>query len=81
MALEVVPLKTRKAKSDKAVIATLEKLLEQAREGQIHRLVVIGYDDQSNETHRIIHRAEDIQFIGAIFATATKLAVGWDRQD
>jgi hypothetical protein len=80
VALEVVPLKTRKTESDKAIVATLEKLLEQAKSGQVHRLIVIGYDDQANETYRIVHRAEDIQFIGALFATATRLAVRWEKQ-
>ena len=74
--LEIV--KIGKAKSDEDVIRVLEELLQAARNGKIHRLVVVGVDDQCNLTHRIRHRAIDASLIGAMSCMLQDLQREWN---
>lgn len=73
--LEVV--KIGKAKADEDVVRVLEELILDAREGRIHRLVVVGIDDRTGFTHRLRHRAVDATLIGSLSCMLAELQKDW----
>jgi predicted xylose isomerase-like sugar epimerase len=79
--LTVVPLVTEKVIQDEAIIAALEKLLDEAKAGGIHHLVVVGVDDRSFATHRIRHRAVNTTLIGALSCTLAEIQREWNSHE
>jgi len=75
--MEIVPFKSRADQSQPKVIEMLEQLLADAREGKIHRLVVVGVDEMTGVTHFLRHRAIDTAVIGAVSAMLYKLQSEW----
>jgi len=68
----VVELYTSKRCADDQVVKALETMLERARNGQVHRLCVVGVDRLSGETHRFVHESST-SLIGAVSAMLHKM--------
>lgn len=79
--LIVVPLRTSKIEHDEKVVAALESLLEDAKAGEIHSLVVVGINRRTGMTHRVRHMACDATLIGALAATLADLTRQWNEHE
>jgi hypothetical protein len=75
MSLEVV--KVGKAKSDDDIVRMLSELVEDAKAGKIHSLVVVGVDKYEGVTHRIRHRV-DAATIGSLSCMLQDLQREWN---
>lgn len=78
--MELVPFKSRAEQAQPQLVEMLEQLLTEAKEGKIHRLVVIGVDEGTGVTHFLRHRAVDIAVIGAVSSMLHKLQHEWAGQ-
>lgn len=73
--LEVI--KIGKAKADEDVVKVLSELLQDAKDGKIDRLVIVGVGRESSLTHRLRHRALDVGLIGALSCMLADLQREW----
>lgn len=74
--LELV--KIGKAKADEDVVRVLEDLVQDAKDGKIHRLVVVGVDRDSGTTHRVRHKAVSADMIGSLSCMLADLQREWN---
>lgn len=76
--LTVVPLVTHKQAADEQVTRALEEMLADAKAGKINRLVVVGIDDGNGFTHRVRHRANCPEMIGAVSLVLHQMQSEWN---
>lgn len=76
--MKLVPFRSREDECQPKLIEALEEILKEAKEGKIHRLVVIGVDDHTGFTTRVYHRAVNTAMIGALHCMTSKLEQDWN---
>jgi hypothetical protein len=76
--LTVVPLKTLKTQADEGLVAALMRLVQDAKEGKIQRMVCVCTGASSTQTINIKHRASDLAMLGALSVTLNGLQSEWN---
>lgn len=77
--MELVKLKTSKDEADEKIVKALENLLRDAKEGKVHRLIVIGVNEVGGLSYHIKHRAVHTDIIGSLGCVLQYLQSEWNK--